>query len=741
MKTNNYKKFKLFLLMLLTSFCALNDKIIVNAYEQNEELIFYDDICIEDNFDEKSIVVVLDKSISGINKEHKNTLFSNIDYKKITDLTYVTDSSTIKDISKFEQIFQIDLLHQGKENVLSTIEQLKNIDGIKYAGPNRYLNADQLPNDPLYSHDISMIKNQWANSSIDTDNVWDYTTGSKKVKIGVIDSGVNIHPDLNSNLETGYDFFNMIDDTTPGVSSNDLDGHGTHVAGIIGAVGNNNIGISGVNWNISIVPMQVANEYGSVDSFSCVRAINYARETWNTENKISILNMSIGLSNPWPEIESAIRNYQGLFVCSTGNSEHDNDNPNNFHYPSFYGSSLHSNPLTNLISVGRIDINDNRPNGCGANWGQQTISIYAPGQHILSTYPEHICQNHDDIFYDGTRMCEFDLFYRNILYYYIDKGEYTLEQILNDFYLIFNNTPRNCASSTHHSNGYHYMSGSSMSTPYVSGVAALLLSLNEDLTTEQLKAAILNSAENINITIPGGSTQIVKKLNAYNATKYVLSNYTEDTISINYDSKSFSKFVDSTSTIFNENNYFVNLEIDNPYEYDFTISAPHPVEIKLFDNTFNEISTTITQSNNGLTNTFKQYLYTGLYYLRVNYSNSNHYGVVTTTIKGEHKHNPLMWTYYSRLSHRGKCSCGSWIEKPHVINASEIINNQAKCLECKTMLDLRYDVVNGTSKKKVSINGSYVLPNGIIVLVKEDIEAYFAGTLIFYDNDEALLNK
>ena len=57
------------------------------------------------------------------------------------------------------------------------------------------------------------------------------------------------------------------------------------------------------------------------------------------------------------------------------------------------------------------------------------------------------------------------------------------------------------------------------------------------------------------------------------------------------------------------------------------------------------------------------------------------------------------------------------------------------------MLDLRYDVVNGISKKKVSINDSYILLDGIIVLVKEDIEAYFAGTLIFYDNDEALLTK
>ena len=96
--------------------------------------------------------------------------------------------------------------------------------------------------------------------------------------------------------------------------------------------------------------------------------------------------------------------------------------------------------------------------------------------------------------------------------------------------------------------------------------------------------------------------------------------------------------------------------------------------------------------------------------------------------------------YYSRISHRGRCSCGEWVEKPHVVNISEVENYQAECLECHAMLDLRYDVATGgINNRKVSINGSYILPNGIIVLVDEDLEAFFNGSLVFYDkNDESL---
>lgn len=126
-----------------------------------------------------------------------------------------------------------------------------------------------------------------------------------------------------------------------------------------------------------------------------------------------------------------------------------------------------------------------------------------------------------------------------------------------------------------------------------------------------------------------------------------------------------------------------------------------------------------------------------------NYKYSYNYDCVETycpckhNIHEGHCHNPVRWMYYSRISHRGKCQCGEWVEKPHVINAAEVENFQAPCLECHTMLDLRYDIIaGGKSISKESVNGSYILSNGIIILVEEDIESYFNGILIFYDKEE-----
>ena len=132
-----------------------------------------------------------------------------------------------------------------------------------------------------------------------------------------------------------------------------------------------------------------------------------------------------------------------------------------------------------------------------------------------------------------------------------------------------------------------------------------------------------------------------------------------------------------------------------------------------------------------------------------NYKYSDGYDYLETycpcihSIHESHYHNPSSWRYYSRISHRGRCSlCGEWVEKPHVVNRDEMENFQAKCLECRTMLDLRYDVANGgLSNRKESINGSYILPNGVIVLVEEDIEEYFAGTLIFCDEGEIMVTQ
>lgn len=440
----------------------------------------YSDISISDHFDATSVIVILDKSVSGINKQHSLEMFGNLDIISITDLTSVDNSAKeIIDKHNFEQILQLHLNQQSKENVLEAIEKLEKIEGIKYAGPNRLLDIEKEPNDPLYEDSLGGDRSQWGLDKIQAELAWDIETGSSNVRVGVIDTGIGTiidgqayHPDLIDNLVEGGDFVNMIDSTTPGLVKSDMSGHGTHVAGIIGGVGNNNIGISGVNWDVSLVPMQVADSNGKINGSACVRAVNYATNTWNTNKRISILSMSIGQDEEWPELEVAIRQYPGLFVCSTGNKTQDNDLIH--HYPSFYGSALHTNPLNNMISVGRSDINDERPTvNANANWGSKTISLFAPGQNIISTFPINLSSNW------GT--------------------------------------------------GYCMKSGSSMATPMVSGVAALLLSYNQNLTTEEIKTAILDNVDYVpaldGLCVTNGRLNAYKALKATHKTEEIFTDF------------------------------------------------------------------------------------------------------------------------------------------------------------------------------------------------------------------------
>ena len=106
-----------------------------------------------------------------------------------------------------------------------------------------------------------------------------------------------------------------------------------------------------------------------------------------------------------------------------------------------------------------------------------------------------------------------------------------------------------------------------------------------------------------------------------------------------------------------------------------------------------------------------------------------------------HAHNFNRWVYYSNIAHIEACDCLAMgvVTRPHVVRLSEIINNKAICLECGRLMDLNRDLANVYSINiEYSVNGSYILPNGVLILVDEDVDSYFAGTLRFYKKDETL---
>ena len=234
-------------------------------------------------------------------------------------------------------------------------------------------------------------------ADIDATDAWDLTTGSRDVVIGVIDSGVDItHPDLAANIwvnpgETpnngvdddgngfiddvnGWDFYD--DDNSP----NDGNGHGTHVAGTIGAVGNNNLGIAGVNWQVSLLPLRFLGNDGSGWTSDAVAAVNYATMLKRDFGiNVAATNNSWGGGGYSRTLDRAIQaaNDEGImFIAAAGNQGTNNDtNPS---YPTNYTSP-------NVISVAALNRNDNLASF--SNYGATTVDIGAPGVSIYSTLP------------------------------------------------------------------------------------------------------------------------------------------------------------------------------------------------------------------------------------------------------------------------------------------------------------------------------------------------------------------
>jgi thermitase len=285
-------------------------------------------------------------------------------------------------------------------SVNEAVEQFKKLPEVLDAQPNFVYHTQATPNDPRFNELYGMNKIQAVTA-------WNTTTGSANVVVAVIDLGVDYnHPDLNANMwrnpgETGLDSLgrdkatNGVDDDANGYiddvfgidtinhDSNPLDdgGHGTHVAGTIGAVGNNSLGVVGVNWTVRIMAIKSHDIFGNGSSASVIEAFHYATLMRNRGVNVRVTNSSWGGAPEAPSFDQALKdaidasgNAGILNVCAAGNSGTNNDvTP---FYPATYDSP-------SILAVTASDSND----GAAFSFGPTTVDLAAPGVGVLSTIP------------------------------------------------------------------------------------------------------------------------------------------------------------------------------------------------------------------------------------------------------------------------------------------------------------------------------------------------------------------
>jgi len=243
---------------------------------------------------------------------------------------------------------------------LGALERLANHieqnPSVIYAQPEVLLQPqDVTPNDPDYSR-------QWGLQRIRAPKAWEISTGSSTVKIGIVDSGIAMnHPELKDRYAGGYDFVQH--DTYP----QDTDGHGTHVAGIAAATGNNGIGIAGVGWRTKLLVARVLTAEGATDTDVAKGII------WVTDHGASVINISLGTYYDSDTLHQAIQYAQEkgvLVVAAAGN-----ESTNIPLYPAAYPG---------VIGVAATNQDDRYASF--SNYGSY-VDISAPGVDIYSTYP------------------------------------------------------------------------------------------------------------------------------------------------------------------------------------------------------------------------------------------------------------------------------------------------------------------------------------------------------------------
>jgi thermitase len=303
----------------------------------------------------------------------------------------------------------------------TALGQLKKTAGVEFAEPDATAEAADVPNDPYFSQ-------QWGLSQIDAPDAWTVDKGSASVKVAILDTGVSLsHPDLQSKIVVSKNF-------SSSSTVDDVNGHGSHVAGIAAAATNNAVGVAGLGWSASIMNVKVLNDSGSGLYSDLANGI-----TWAADNGANVINMSLGGTAASSTLESAV-NYawsKGVVVVAAAG----NNSSSSPFYPAYY---------SNVIAVAATtDVNTLASFSDYGDW----VDVSAPGISIYSTIP----------------------------------------------------------------GGYGYMSGTSMASPYVAGLAALLFANMSDtngdgVLNDEVRSQIQNTADNIGVAGIGSG-----RIDAYRA--------------------------------------------------------------------------------------------------------------------------------------------------------------------------------------------------------------------------------
>lgn len=415
-------------------------------------------------------------STSNVSKSYrKDEIFvrfkysSKASYKAISKKINIQIGATV--IKEYSEVKGLQLVKIAKNiSLKDALAKYTKNSNILYAEPNYAYTQNSIPDDTYYN-------NQWGLSQINAPDAWNITTGSSKVIIAVVDSGIDLnHSDLKADIwvNKGEIPGNGIDDDHNGyiddiygwnfVTGNnnvtDDDGHGTHIAGIIAAVGNNSKGVTGVMWSATIMPLKFLDSDGNGYVDDAVSAIRYA-----TKMGASIISCSWGGNEYSKALKDVIDASSALVVCAAGNDESSKDDDVSPIYPACFTSQ-------NIISVAATDENDNLASF--SDYGINSVDVAAPGTSICSTLP-----------------------------------------------------------GSH----YGYMQGTSMAVPYVSGLAGLIKSIRPDLTALQIKYTILNNVDYISSL--AGKILTGGRINVFKALTNIITDSKAPIVSVNLNGGSY----------------------------------------------------------------------------------------------------------------------------------------------------------------------------------------------------------